>query len=109
MIGRIVLGLALACVAGAASAQEQLHALQGEHQPAEHQQGRRRGDLHRCAVRRRHRLCDAPREVAGADWAYIAHKVDGANRTPVEGWAALQYLQPACCRWRTELRRRLQR
>jgi hypothetical protein len=31
--------------------------------------------------------------VAGIDWGFIAYKLEGTTRTPVEGWSSLQYLQ----------------
>jgi hypothetical protein len=31
--------------------------------------------------------------INGIDWGFIAYKLEGATRTPVEGWSSLQYLQ----------------
>ena len=72
-----------------------LQALHGEHQHAEHQQGPGRSNYNdalfegdQCVARLKN--------IAGTDWAFIAYKLGKGNaHTPVEGWAALQYLQQA--------------
>jgi hypothetical protein len=94
MIARIVLGLALACVASAASAQDgctfykvNTSLLNVSKDPG--------GDIYNDALFDGDTACVTRlANVKGSDWAYIASKVEGTNRTPVEGWAALQYLQP---------------
>lgn len=95
MIGRIVLSLALVCAAGAASAQDActLYKVNTSLLNISKDAG---GAIYTDALFDGDTACVTRRaNVAGAEWAYIAHKVEGANRTPVEGWAALQYLQPA--------------
>ena len=93
MIGRIVLGLALACGAGAALAQEcTLYKVNTSLLNISKDAG---GAIYTDALFDGDTACVTRKAgVAGAEWAYIAHKVEGANRTPVDGWAALQYLQP---------------
>src|SRR5688572_29361964 len=93
MIGRIVPGLALACGAGAALAQEcTLYKVNTSLLNISKDAG---GAIYTDALFDGDTACITRRaSVAGAEWAYIAHKVEGANRTPVDGWAALQYLQP---------------
>jgi hypothetical protein len=94
MIGRLILGLALACAAGAASAQESctLYKVNTSLLNISKDAG---GAIYTDALFDGDTACVTRRaNVAGAEWAYIAHKVEGGNRTPVEGWAALQYLQP---------------
>lgn len=94
MTGRLMLGLALACWAGAASAQEcamyrvntSLLNISKDPGGAIYNDALFDGDT-ACVTRRAN--------VAGFEWGYIAHKVEGGNRTPVDGWAAMQYLQPA--------------
>ena len=95
MIGRIVLSLALVCAAGAASAQDActLYKVNTSLLNISKDAG---GAIYTDALFDGDTACVTRRaNVAGAEWAFIAHKVEGANRTPVEGWAALQYLQPA--------------
>jgi hypothetical protein len=95
MIGRIVLALALACIAGAASAQDActMYKVNTSLLNVSKDAG---GDIYNDALFDGDTACVTRlANVNGIDWAYISHKVEGANRTPVEGWAALQYLQPA--------------
>ena len=95
MIGRIVLSLALVCAAGAASAQDActLYKVNTSLLNISKDAG---GAIYTDALFDGDTACVTRRaNVGGAEWAFIAHKVEGANRTPVEGWAALQYLQPA--------------
>jgi len=93
MIGRIVLALALACGAGAASAQESctLYQVNTSLLNISKEAG---GTIYNDALFDGDTACVTRRATAnGAEWAYISHKLEGGNRTPVEGWAAMQYLQ----------------
>jgi hypothetical protein len=95
MIRRLVLGLALACGAGAASAQDActIYKVNTSLLNVSKDAG---GDIYNDALFDGDTACVTRlANVKGIDWAFISHKVEGANRTPVEGWAALQYLQPA--------------
>lgn len=95
MIRRIVLSLALVCGAGAASAQDActIYKVNTSLLNVSKDAG---GDIYNDALFDGDTTCVTRlANVKGIDWAFISHKVEGANRTPVEGWAALQYLQPA--------------
>ena len=98
MIGRIVLTLALtltlACGAGAASAQETC-ALYRVNTSVLNISKEAGGILYNDALFDGDNACVTRTvNVKGVDWAFISHKVQGQKFTPVEGWAALQYLQP---------------
>jgi hypothetical protein len=95
MIRRIILSLALACGAGAASAQDActIYKVNTSLLNVSKDAG---GDIYNDALFDGDTACVTRlANVKGVDWAFISHKMEGANRTPVEGWAALQYLQPA--------------
>lgn len=94
MIGRIVLGLALVCGAGAAWAQDgcTLYKVNTSLLNVSKDAG---GSIYNDALFDGDTACVTRRAyVNGVEWGFIAHKVEGTNRTPVEGWAALQYLEP---------------
>jgi hypothetical protein len=94
MIGRLVLALALACIAGAASAQDActMYKVNTSLLNISKDAG---GDIYNDALFDGDTVCVTRlASINGIDWAFISHKVEGANgRTPVEGWSALQYLQ----------------
>ena len=94
MIGRIVLGLALACVAGAASAQDAACTMYKVNTSLLNISKDAGGDIYNDALFDGDSTCVTRlANVKGIDWAFISYKIEGSNRTPVEGWAALQYLQ----------------
>jgi hypothetical protein len=94
MIGRIVLGLALICGAGTASAQDActFYKVNTSLLNISKEAG---GDIYNDALFDGDTVCVTRKaNVSGADWGFISHKLEGANtRTPVEGWSAMQYLQ----------------
>lgn len=93
MIRRIVLALALVCASGAASAQDTctMYKVNTSLLNISKDAG---GDIYNDALFDGDSVCVTRlANIKASDWAYISYKVDGANRTPVEGWAALQYLQ----------------
>jgi hypothetical protein len=94
MIGRIVLGLALACVAGTASAQDAACTMYKVNTSLLNVSKDAGGDIYNDALFDGDSTCVTRlANVKGIDWAFISYKIEGANRTPVEGWAALEYLQ----------------
>jgi hypothetical protein len=93
MIARIVLGLVLICGAGAASAQDActFYKVNTSLLNISKEAG---GLIYNDALFDGDTVCVTRRaNVVGADWGFISYKLDGANRTPVEGWSAMQYLQ----------------
>src|SRR4030081_1255490 len=94
MIGRIVLGLALVCGAGATSAQDActIYKVNTSLLNISKEAG---GDIYNDALFDGDTVCVTRlASINGVDWDFISHKGEGANgRTPVEGWSALQYLQ----------------
>jgi len=94
MIGRLVLGVALVCGAGAASAQDActIYKVNTSLLNISKDAG---GDIYNDALFDGDTVCVTRlASINGVDWAFVSHKVEGANgRTPVEGWSALQYLQ----------------
>jgi len=93
MIGRMVFCLALVCGAGAASAQDcTLYKVNTSMLNVSKDAG---GDIYNDALFDGDVACVTRlANVKGVDWAFISYKVEGANvHTPVDGWAALQYLQ----------------
>lgn len=95
MIGRIVLGLALVCAAGAASAQDAACTLYKVNTSMLNISKEAGGDIYNDALFDGDVACVTKlANVKGKDWAFVSYKVDNGNaHTPVEGWAALQYLQ----------------
>jgi hypothetical protein len=95
MIGRIVLGLGLACLAGAASAQDAACTMYKVNTSLLNVSKDAGGDIYNDALFDGDTTCVTRlANVKGIDWGFIAYKIEGSNRTTVEGWAALQYLQP---------------
>ena len=95
MIRRIVLSLALVCGAGAASAQEQHCTLYKVNTSMLNVSKDAGGHIYNDALFDGDVTCVTRlTNVRGVDWAFISYKLDNGNaHTPVEGWAALQYLQ----------------
>jgi hypothetical protein len=95
MIGRIVFCLALVCGAGAASAQDcTLYKVNTSMLNVSKDAG---GQIYNDALFDGDVTCVTRlANVGGVDYAFISYKLDSGNaHTPVEGWAALQYLQQA--------------
>ena len=97
MIGRMIFCLVLVCGAGAASAQEpacRLYTVNTSMLNISKDPG---GQIYNDALFDGDQACVARLKIiAGTDWAFIAYKLGKGNaHTPVEGWAALQYLQQA--------------
>ena len=95
MIVRMVLGLAMVCAAGVASAQEPACTLYKVNTSMLNISKEPGGDIYKDALFDGEVACVTRlANVKGKDWAFVSYKVEGANgHTPVEGWASLQYLQ----------------
>ena len=95
MIGRMVFCLALVCGAGIASAQESNCTLYKVNTSMLNVSKDAGGQIYNDALFDGDVGCVTRlKNVAGVDWAFISYKLDNGNaHTPVEGWAALQYLQ----------------
>ena len=95
MIGRMVFCLALVCGAGAASAQESNCTLYKVNTSMLNVSKDAGGQIYNDALFDGDVTCVTRlKNVAGVDWAFISYKLgNGKAHTPVEGWAALQYLQ----------------
>jgi hypothetical protein len=95
MIRRMVLSLALVCAAGAASAQEPPCTLYKVNTSMLNVSKEAGGDIYNDAMFDGEVACVARlANIKGVDWAFITYKLDkGNSHTPVDGWAALQYLQ----------------
>ena len=95
MIGRMVFCLSLVCGAGAASAQESNCTLYKVNTSMLNVSKDAGGQIYNDALFDGDVTCVTRlKNVAGVDWAFISYKLDNGNaHTPVEGWAALQYLQ----------------
>jgi hypothetical protein len=94
MIGRIVLCLALILGAGAASAQDAnctLYKVDTSMLNISKDPG---GGIYNDALFDGDVACvTRMANVNGIDWGFIAYKLEGTARTPVEGWSSLQYLR----------------
>ena len=94
MIDRIVFGLALMLSAGAASAQDAnctLYKVDTSMLNISKDPG---GGIYNDALFDGDVACvTRMANINGIDWGFIAYKLEGTARTPVEGWSSLQYLQ----------------
>jgi hypothetical protein len=94
MIGRIVLCLAFVCCAGAAAAQDANCTLYKVDTSLLNISKEPGGNIYNDALFDGDVACvTRMANIAGIDWGYIAYKLEGTTRTPVEGWSSLQYLQ----------------
>jgi hypothetical protein len=95
MIGRLVFCLALVCGAGMASAQEQACTMYTVNTSMLNISKDAGGQIYNDALFDGDKTCVTRlKNLGGTDWAFISYKLDKGNaHTPVEGWAALQYLQ----------------
>jgi hypothetical protein len=94
MIGRIVFGLTLMLSAGAASAQDANCTLYKVDTSLLNISKDPGGNIFNDALFDGDVACvTRMANIAGIDWGFIAYKLEGSTRTPVEGWSSLQYLR----------------
>jgi hypothetical protein len=94
MIGRIVFGLALMFSAGAAAAQDANCTLYKVDTSLLNISKDPGGNIFNDALFDGDVACVTRlANINGIDWGFIAYKLEGSARTPVEGWSSLQYLR----------------
>ena len=94
MIRRMVLCLAFVCGAGAALAQDANCTLYKVDTSLLNISKEPGGNIYNDALFDGDVACvTRMANVNGIDWGYIAYKLEGSARTPVEGWSSLQYLR----------------